>query len=207
MSWKGKKKKLKDIWQRFSGHGIYPYELAFLLDNPLRKFIISPKKFVQYLHLNKDSKVLEIGSGPGYFSLEVAGIIHNGFLVLFDIQIEMLQRCSKKLGENNIHNVFLAQGNAQSLPFNSNTFEVVYLVTVLGEVANPKNCLESICRIIRDGGILSITEMKGDPDILSFDQVNKMAGESGFEFLEKFSTRKGITYNFIRKDPSSYVNT
>jgi ubiquinone/menaquinone biosynthesis C-methylase UbiE len=207
MNWTQIKAKYKDIWQRFSGRGIYPHELAFLLDNPVRKYIISPKKFVQYLHLNKDSKVLEIGSGPGYFSLEIARNAYSGHLVLLDIQIEMLKRCRKKLNKNKIQNAFLAKGNAEFLPFRSGSFDVIYLVTVLGEVSNPKNCLESICRIIRDDGILSITEMKGDPDILSFDQVNKMAGESGFEFLERFSTRKGITYNFIRKDSSRYVNT
>ncbi len=104
--------RLKDIWSRFSGKGIYPHELAFLLDNPIRKFILTPQKLADYLHPNDDSKVLEIGSGPGYFSLEVSRRLTNGYLVLYDIQHEMLLKCKKKLIENKIRNAFLIQGDA-----------------------------------------------------------------------------------------------
>lgn len=62
----------KDIWDRFSGNGIYPHELAFILDNPLRKFILSPSQFVKNLYIKPGSKVLEIGSRPGYCSTEVS---------------------------------------------------------------------------------------------------------------------------------------
>jgi hypothetical protein len=48
------------------------YEHAAHLLNPLRKFILSPKKLVKRLELRENSKVLELGPGPGYFSLEIA---------------------------------------------------------------------------------------------------------------------------------------
>ena len=57
--------KWRDIWLRFSGRGIYPHELSFLLNTSLRKLILSPVKFADSLNLNKNDCVLEIGSGPG----------------------------------------------------------------------------------------------------------------------------------------------
>ena len=56
----------KDIIKRLAGRGIYPHELAFLLDSPIRKLILSPNKLADRLHLSDSSIVLEIGSGPGY---------------------------------------------------------------------------------------------------------------------------------------------
>ena len=49
-----------------------PFERASHLLNPLRKLILSPKKLAGRLDLRQDSRVLELGPGPGFFSPEVA---------------------------------------------------------------------------------------------------------------------------------------
>jgi len=186
----------KDIFKRIAGKGIYPHELSFLLDSPIRKLILSPKKLVDRLHVSNNSKVLEIGSGPGYFSIEVAKRIPDGFLVLFDIQYEMLKKVSMKLERERIKNAIAVQGNAIILPFNIGVFDMVFLVTVLGEVEDPNICLHSINKVLRVGGILSITEMEGDPDALSQDEINQLVVNNGFVFLEKYPSFKGFTVNY-----------
>jgi ubiquinone/menaquinone biosynthesis C-methylase UbiE len=186
----------KDVFKRLAGRGIYPHELALLLDTSLRKFILSPVAFADRIHLSNNLSVLEIGSGPGYFSVEVANRIPGGKLVLFDIQHEMLLRCSGKLLKNNIQNAFLLRGNAGYLPIISESFDVVYLVTVLGEVTNPENCLIEINRILKGGGMLSISEMRGDSDFLSMEDLNKLVASVGFEMFEKHISKKGFTINY-----------
>lgn len=185
-----------DILKRLSGKGIYPSELSFLLDNPIRKFIISPKELVNRLHLTNKSVVLEIGPGPGYFSLETALNIPDGKLVLFDIQKDMLNKVRAKFEKNNLKNGYFTQGNAAALPYKNDVFDVVFLVTVLGEVTNPQKCLSSINRVMRTNSLLSITEMKGDPDLLSKEQLIKLAYEGGFKFIEDYNSFKGFTINF-----------
>jgi ubiquinone/menaquinone biosynthesis C-methylase UbiE len=161
----------KDIFKRLTGRGIYPHELAFLLDSPIRKLILSPNKLAERLHLSASSVVLEIGSGPGYFSCEVCKRIPDGHLILFDIQSEMLKKSLQKLEREKIRNANTVQGNAIFLPFNGCVFDVVFLVTVLGEVTDPKECINSINKVLRVGGILSITECKV---ILMFFQRMKL---------------------------------
>jgi ubiquinone/menaquinone biosynthesis C-methylase UbiE len=190
--------KWKDIWNRFAGNGIYPHELAFILDNPLRKFILSPSELVKNLHLTSVSSVLEIGSGPGYFSTEVSKNIPDGKVVLYDIQIEMLRKSYKKLKKNNTENAFFVRGDGSKLPFAKDSFDVVFMVTVLGEVSDSRGCVKSVYSVLRNGGILSITEMKGDPDLLSIDKIKEMAIENNFKFSELISTNKGFTINFIK---------
>lgn len=186
----------KDVFKRLAGRGIYPHELAFLLDSPIRKLILSPNKLAERLHLSTESIVLEIGSGPGYFSSEIAKRIVDGHLIFFDIQTEMLKKNLQKLEREKIRNAYAVQGNAIDLPFNSSICDVVFLVTVLGEVTDPKECINSINKVLRVGGILSITEMQGDPDVLSENEINQLVRQCGFEYLEKFTLFKGFTINF-----------
>lgn len=192
--------KWRDVWQRFAGRGVYPHELAFVLESPLRNLILSPQKLADRLHLSNGSCVLEIGPGPGFFSAQVARRISSGQLVLFDIQREMLEKSRAKLGRAGVRNYRLAQGSAVRLPFSPGVFDVVFLVTVLGEVPQPRECLGCISRVLRPGGILSVTEQAGDPDALSEGELLQLAEQSGFQFLERFSFLGGFTLN-LKKLP------
>ena len=189
--------KWRDIVQRFAGRGVYPHELAFLLESPLRHLILSPQKLANTLHLTADAHVLEIGPGPGYFSSEVARRIPGGQLVLFDIQPEMLNKSRIKLQRAGLKNLAV-EGNAVFLPFGPRVFDVVFLVTVLGEITQPGECLGCIGRILRPGGVLSLTEMRGDPDALSASDLIRLAEPRGFQFLEQHSFFGGFTLN-LRK--------
>ncbi len=191
--------KLRDILQRFSGRGVYPHELAFLLDSPIRNLIISPRQLADRLQLAPSSRVLEIGPGPGYFSVEVARRIPDGRLVLFDIQHPMLQKSRAKLQRSGIQHVRFTQGSADLLPFLDAIFDVIFLVTVLGEVPQPRDCLVSIHRVLRPGGIVSITEQAGDPDVLSQNDLQLMADEIGLMPVGQFHFRGGFTLNFEKK--------
>jgi len=51
--------------------------------------------------------------------------------------------------------------------------------------------------VLRPGGILSITEMSGDPDVTSQDEVLRISGQNGFQFLEHFSFFRGFTINLL----------
>jgi ubiquinone/menaquinone biosynthesis C-methylase UbiE len=190
--------KWRDIWLRFSGRGIYPHELSFLLNTPLRKLILSPTKFADSLNLNKNDFVLEIGSGPGYLSPEVAKRVESGSLFLLDIQIEMLRKAKNRL--KTFSNVLFVQGNANILPFQYEKFDTVYLVTVLGEVKNIEKCLQSIHYILRTGGKLFITEMKGDPDLIPLNQLKQIVQNCGFDLSTEQKSKMGFTISFIKLD-------
>jgi ubiquinone/menaquinone biosynthesis C-methylase UbiE len=188
--------KWKDIFRRFSGKGVYPNELAFLLDNPIRRLIIKTEILADNLHLKSNSVVLEIGCGPGYFSTEIANRIPLGRLIMFDIQKEMLLKAQTKIRSKEIINAFPINGDATSLPFITSKFDVVFLVTVLGEVSNPEECMFSISRVLKVNGLLSITEMNGDPDLLTQEELSSLASKAGFTFEETYSTSRGFTLNF-----------
>lgn len=186
----------KGILKRFFGKGICPYQLSFILSSSLRRLILSPQTLADRLHLKKDSRVLEIGPGPGYFSIEVARRIPQGHLELFDLQQEMLEKARRRIEAVGLHNVGFTQGDATNLPFGENEFDVVFLVAVLGEISNPEACLQGIYKVLRPAGLLSITEQPGDPDFLPIPVVRSLAEQEGFEFVESYGKKKNYTINF-----------
>ncbi|MHA1833521.1 MAG: methyltransferase domain-containing protein [Candidatus Baldrarchaeia archaeon] len=193
----------KGILRRFFGKGIYPSQISFWLDFPLRRLILSPQKLADRLHLKENFNVLEIGPSPGYFSVEVARRIPHGHLELFDLQKEMLKKARCKIESAGLRNVGFIQGDAVDLPFDENEFDVVFLVAVLGEVSNKEGCLDSIYRVLKPSGLLSITEQPGDPDFLPLPVVRSLAEKQGFEFIESYGKKKNYTANFRKPDQRS----
>jgi uncharacterized protein len=191
--------KWKDVWSRFSGRGTYPHELAVVLLFPLRRIVLSPEKLVRHLHLTRTSRVLEVGPGPGFFSIAVARAIPQGRLELVDVQLEMLQKARGRLRRAGVRNTGYSQANAVRLPFRSGAFDVAFLVAVLGEVPDPKACLASIADVLRPGGLLSIAELPGDPDALTEEQLRTLTRDTGLEFVDSLRSSRGFLASFRRE--------
>ena len=182
----------------FSGKGVFPPRYAFTLLIPFRNIFLSPKKLLGRLALQEDHKVLEIGPGPGYFSTHVAKKVKRGRLVLLDIQQEMLDFSKKRLDKRNIKNVDYTLTDGNSFDLENNFFDRVFMVTVIGEVDNKESYLKEIFRILKDDGMLSISELAGDPDRISIDELISLVSAYGFEECGVF----GNKLNYIRMMPS-----
>jgi ubiquinone/menaquinone biosynthesis C-methylase UbiE len=180
--------------------GPMPYTQAHHLLNPLRKLVLSPKKLAQRLDLKPDSSVLELGPGPGYFSPEVARSIPHGKLVLVDVQQEMLDMARERLERKGFDNVEYRRGDAASLPLDTEFFDVVFLVAVLGEVPDRDACLQEIRRVLRPDGLLSLTEMKlGDPHRIPMPEMLNSVQAVGFRRCAEFGNFLHYTINFRNK--------
>lgn len=91
----------RGTWAR----GVFPHQLSWLLDNPLRRLFLSPHDLADHLALSETSRVLELGPGPGYFSAALAKRVPRGELALLDIQPQMLEKAKRKLESMGFRNV------------------------------------------------------------------------------------------------------
>lgn len=163
--------------------GCFPHQLSWLLDNPLRRLFISPASLVDRLPLHPESRVLEVGPGSGYFSVELANRIPDGWLELFDLQPEMLTKAARKFGDALPPNVGCTVGDAsKALPFEEESFDLVLLVAVLGELPSAEQGLMSFFRILRPGGVLAVHEHLPDPDIIWPNKLRLMTTAQGSGF-------------------------
>ena len=180
----------------FSRKGVFPPKYAFTLLIPFRNIFLSPRKLIQRLDLKENHNVLEIGPGPGYFSTHIASKLKNGRLALLDIQQEMLDLSKERLEKRQIKNVDYKLTDGNSLDFKSNFFDRVFMVTVIGEVDNKDGYLKEIYRVLKRDGILSISELAGDPDKLNLDEIQTLVSVYGFEVNGIFGNRLNYTINF-----------
>ncbi len=177
-----------------------PYTRAEHLLHPLRRLLQSPKRLVRRLSLRADSQVLELGPGPGYFSAELARSIPRGKLVLVDIQQEMLDMASKRLGEMKLNNIEYRQGDGISLPTDDGVFDCAFLVSVLGEIPNRDACLREIHRTLRTDGILSITENSYfDPDYILPAELERAVKQAGFSTDRTYKGLMQFTMHFRKE--------
>jgi methylase of polypeptide subunit release factors len=82
---------------RQQGKSPFPYQAAFMINNPVRRALLKPARIVDKLGLAGSEHVLELGPGPGFFSVEIARRLTDGRLELFDIQPEMLEMARRQL--------------------------------------------------------------------------------------------------------------
>lgn len=184
----------------FSGKGVFPAAYAFTLLIPLRNVFLSPKTLISRLGLKEDQCVLEIGPGPGYFSLPVARHLKKGRLVLLDLQQKMLDISRKRLEKRNIRNVDYRTCDGTGFELEKSSFDRIFMVTVLGEVTNKDRYVEEMHRVLKDDGMVSISELAGDPDRLSREELQHLLAAHGFVLVETFGNKRNYTLNF-RKSP------
>ncbi len=169
--------------------------MAWFLDLPGRGLIMSAETVAGRLPLRPAAAVLEIGPGSGYYSVEVAKRIPEGSLTLLDIQPEMLSRCAEKLAAAGLSNFSTQQADGKSLPFDNESFDVIYMVTVFGEIEGREEFLAEASRVLKPGGVLSITEHHPDPDFESAEQVSAGLRKHGFEPLQHLGWKWAYTLN------------
>jgi ubiquinone/menaquinone biosynthesis C-methylase UbiE len=184
--------------RRLSAKGIFPHKFAWSLLIPLRNIVLSPEKLIERLELKDDFTVLEVGPGPGYFSVKVAGALTRGKLVLADIQREMLYYAKRRIEKRGLANVEYHLCDGKSFPFDDDVFDRIFLVTVLGEVENQAAYLSEFRRMLKTGGILSISELAGDPDKIPAETLRKLVESAEFSFCGLYGSKWNYTMN-VRK--------
>lgn len=181
----------------------YPHQAAFFLNNPFRRAVSKPARIVDSIGLTGSEHVLEVGPGPGFYSVEIARRLSYGRLDLFDIQPEMLAKAGRQLERAGFHDVGFTTGQASDgFPFPDNTFDVAFLAAVIGEVPDKRACIRSLARVLKPGGRLVFAEAFPDPDRMSVQDLRDLAEPEEFDLVEATGNRWHDIVHFRRKDPS-----
>jgi ubiquinone/menaquinone biosynthesis C-methylase UbiE len=188
---------LYSLTQRYKGTRACPYSWRWMLDNLPRQVVQPLRSTVDSFRIDGVSTVLELGPGSGYFSVEVARRLGpEGRLVCVDIQPEMIGALRRRLLRAGVTNALPMVGDALGLPLADRSVDCAFLVTVLGEVPDRPKALAELHRVLKPGGILSITEALPDPDYQFPDVVRDLCRASGFRLLEHRQRFLGFTMNF-----------
>lgn len=179
-----------------------PAALGWLVDNPLRRRYMRP--VLDRVGLRPGEAVLELGPGPGAFTLEAARRVGpRGRLIAVDIQPAMIARLEEKVRAAGLENVETHVASAFELPLPDSSVDRAFLITVLPEIPDQVRALREVHRVLKPGGILSITEEFYDPDYPRQKTTIAWAAAAGFELVERQGNLWVYTLNFVRARPEA----
>jgi len=161
-----------------------PYGQRFWVEAPHP--IITRDRLRQVLRPTPGERVLEIGPGTGYYTLDMAEWVGpDGKVEIFDLQQQFLDHTTGRATERGLRNVVPTQGDATALPYEDDSMDAVILTAVLGEIPDPVAALRGIHRVLKPTGRLVVGELFGDPHFTTLASLKRQSAEAGLTFKER----------------------
>src|SRR2546421_12578588 len=116
------------------------------------------------VHVNPLDTVLDVGAGTGFLTEAAAKVASK--VIALDFSREMSEEAIAKMGSGNVE---FRIGNAESMPFQDSSIEVVIGNMVLHHCPHPEIAISEMSRVLKPGGRIAISDLQ----------------EHGYEWLQK----------------------
>jgi len=167
-----------------------------------RLFLNARSKAFALLNIKPDDRVLLVGIGTG---IDISLLPQDCNIVGIDISEEMLKKARRKCRDCNVN---LFNMNAESLQFDSNTFDYIVLNLILSVVENPKKALSEAVRVLSaDGKVLIFDKFVTNQDQISVGRkiFNKITSFIGTDINRKFEDiAEGIPIRILLNESSIF---
>jgi ubiquinone/menaquinone biosynthesis C-methylase UbiE len=176
---------------------MHPPRLTFLFENPIVNAFVGPERLIGRLDLAPGMRVLDAGCGPGRLTIPLARAVGpGGEVVALDGQRQMLEKLGRRLEAEGIRNVRLVRVVLGEGALGEGEFDRILLAMVLGEARDRRAAARELYAALRPGGVLSVTEIFGDPDHRRPATIQREAEAAGFRLARRFGGFPAFTLNF-----------
>jgi ubiquinone/menaquinone biosynthesis C-methylase UbiE len=174
-----------------------PASQAAMLLDPRRPMLQPVAETLGAFGLRSGETALELGPGPGYFSVEASRIVGPGGRVLcLEVQPAMTRILRRRLDDAGAGYARPVTADATRLPLADGSIDRAFLVTVLGVVSDRPAALSELRRVLKPGGELAIMETLTDPDYQLEASVQDLCAAYGFAGRAVRHRRLGYTAVF-----------
>lgn len=155
------------------------------LDNSIRRFLQNPKKILSsYIH--RDMIVLDLGCGPGFFSLEIAKLLSGtGKIIAADLQEGMLEKVRQKIIGTELEKLFLLHKCDKNNIGVTEKVDFVLCFYVIHEVPDQNKLFAELKSILKPNGKILIIEPKIHVPKSDFINMCDKLNILGFEIIER----------------------
>ena len=163
-----------------------PEFLAGIIDNPLRRKIQPPDETAIRHGIEPGMTVLEVGPGNGAYTVATARRVGDiGKVITIDIESKMIERVEYKARTEGIKNLEARVANVYELAFEDATFDVIYMIAVIGEIPAPERAMQEFYRVLSPSGTLVFSELLFDPDYPRTQTLIRQANAARFRLKHK----------------------
>ena len=135
-------------------HGYHPRENERLQDQA--------GTLVDLLHSDTaypgGSRVLEAGCGVGAQTITLAQRSPDARFTSVDVSADSIAEAKRRVDRAGLTNVEFRQADILALPFNTGSFDYVFVCFVLEHLSRPVEALSILSRLLRPGGTLTVIE-------------------------------------------------
>ena len=157
------------------------YMISIIHDNPLLPLFRNPYKLLEVAGLKEGQNVLEVGCGPGYFTIPAAKIVGpKGFVYAIDVNPRAIKRVQKKIEKEGIKNARGILTNAASTGLPDGSINLAFVFGLRYIAGGLQNLMAELHRVLNAGGILSFERTRGSEKEL----ITEVSG-LGFTYLSK----------------------
>jgi ubiquinone/menaquinone biosynthesis C-methylase UbiE len=155
--------------------------ISVMHDNPLLPIFKNPYKLLKSAGLKSGQKVLEVGCGPGFFTIPAAKIVGDeGCVYAVDVHPLAIEKIKEKIKREVIKNVTPILTNASDTGLPDQSVDLAFIFGLRYVAGGLENVLSEIYRILIAGGVLSFERTKGSEKKM-IEEVEK----GGFIYSER----------------------
>jgi ubiquinone/menaquinone biosynthesis C-methylase UbiE len=130
-------------------------------------------------------QMLDVGTGAGHTALRFAPRVKR--VIATDLTEAMVEKAAELAAELNLKNIETKGADAENLPFDDETFDLVTCRLALHHFPNPQQALQEFARVLKYPGSLGLT------DNVTVEDLNAARYYNNFEKLRDPSHQNVIS--------------
>jgi len=160
---------------------VCPVERAGSLDNRFRRLLQNPRKILGP-YIEEGMTVLDLGCGPGFFSIEIAQMVgKSGRVIASDLQEGMLQKLKDKIKGTGLEKrITLHKCQKDRIDVSENV-DFVLAFYMVHEVQNKEEFFIEIASVLKPNGQVLIVEPPFHVSKTAFEETIRIARSAGFK--------------------------
>ena len=168
-----------------SNKRVCPVEIASSLDNRIRRWVQNPQKILRP-YIEEGMIVLDIGCGPGFFSIDIAKMVgKSGRVIAADLQEGMLQKLRNKIQGTELEKRVTLHKCDKSRIGLSEHVDFILLFYMVHEVPNVEGLFSEIETILKPKGLVFIVEPPLHVSKKAFENTVIKANDAGLSVVER----------------------